>query len=61
MLWGGLAISDHMSVHPAIGSPDDFKALAKHLHDKDMKLLTWFNPSHEEQSGKRARWSWAGY
>jgi len=46
MLWGGLAISDHMSVHPAIGSPDDFKALAKHLHDKDMKLLTWFNPSY---------------
>ena len=46
LLWGGLALSDHMKVNPMIGSDKDFKELAKYVHDKDMKLMSWLNPSY---------------
>ena len=45
-LWCGLALSDHMKVNPMIGSDKDFKELAKYVHDKDMKLMSWLNPSY---------------
>lgn len=45
-LWDGLAMSEPHKVSSAIGTEDDFKALAKKLHDKGMALITWLNPSY---------------
>ena len=45
-MWCGLATSDHMKVNPMIGSDKDFKELADYVHKKDMKLMSWLNPSY---------------
>lgn len=36
---GGYAVSDYRSINPAIGTMEDVKALASHLHQKDMILM----------------------
>jgi len=47
------AVSDYTAVNPEFGTIDDFKAVVKAIHDKDMKVLIDWVPNH---TGGNHRW-----
>ena len=42
----GYDISDYTDIHPMFGTLDQFKALLKDVHQRDMKLILDFVPNH---------------
>lgn len=42
----GYDVSDYTAIDPVFGSLDDFKALVKEMHDRDMKVIMDFIPNH---------------
>ncbi len=43
---GGYAVSDYRDINPELGTLDDFKALIKDLHDRDMIVMIDFVLNH---------------
>jgi alpha-glucosidase len=42
----GYDISDYRDIHPLFGTMDDFDAMLKEVHDRDMKLILDLVPNH---------------
>jgi alpha-amylase len=47
------AVSDYNAVNPEFGTMDDFKAMVKAIHDRDMKVIIDWVPNH---TGADHRW-----
>jgi len=45
-LWCGLAAGDLSLPNKAIGTIADIQRLADHVHSRDMKFVSWYNPSY---------------
>lgn len=45
-LWCGLAASDLKTANPLIGTNDDLKGFVAYVHSKNMKIVSWMNPSY---------------
>lgn len=46
MVDGGYDISDFKNIHPALGTLDDFDALVRSAHERNIRLMVDFIPNH---------------